>query len=52
MKIINYFQLRAHTILDQVEMVYYLLQDKTQSDLGENHLFIQNTLTLNYLRDK
>ena len=31
-----------HTsILDQLEMVYYLFQVITQSDLGENQLFIQ-----------
>ena len=41
MKISNQFQLRAHTILDQLEMVYYLFQVITQSDLGENQLSIQ-----------
>ena len=41
MKIPNYFQPRTHTILDQLEMVYYLFQVITQSGLGENQLSIQ-----------
>ena len=52
MKISNQFQLRAHTILNQLEMLYHLFQVITQSDLGENHLSIQNALRLNYLQDK
>ena len=37
-------QPRTHTILDQLEMVYCLFQVITQSDLGENQLFIQPLL--------
>ena len=38
------FQPRTHTMPDQLEMVYYLLQVITQSDLGENQLPIQPLL--------
>ena len=41
MKISYQFQLRTHAILDQLEMVYYLLQVITQADLVENQLPIQ-----------
>ena len=41
MKISNKFQPHTHTILDQLEMVYYLFQVITQSDLGENYPFNQ-----------
>ena len=37
-------QPRTHTILHQLEMVYCLFQVITQSDLGENQLFIQPLL--------
>ena len=38
------FGICVHTILDQVEMVYYLFQVITQSDLGENQLSIPTFL--------
>ena len=41
MKIPNKFQPPTHIILDQLEMVRYLYQVVTQSDLGENQLSIQ-----------
>ena len=37
-------QPRTHTIIDQLEMGYCLFQVITQSDLGENQLFIQPLL--------
>ena len=48
MKISNQFQLHTNTILDQLEMVYYLFQVITKSDLGENQL---STLTWQCLQD-
>ena len=32
---------KTHTIVDQLEMVYYLFQVIAQSNLGENQLSIQ-----------
>ena len=40
MKTLNKFQPPTPIILNQLEMIYYLYQVLTQSDLGENQLFI------------
>ena len=44
MKISNQFQPCTHTIPDQLEMVDYLFQVITQSDLGKSQLSIQPLL--------